>query len=176
MRFVNGILVLTSLAIGGIAGCKDSSSPEDKPHVDMYDACDSASFNATLGAGACVHRGAVTLSQFNAELNANQKVASWRFAPTSLTIHVGDTISAQNLGGERHTFTEVATFGGGVVPSLNTASGNTEEAPECRALADDDFVAPGATYKADPATATGTERYQCCIHPWMRTVVTVASR
>ena len=48
---------------------------------------------------------------------------------------------------------------------------NTEVAPECRTLAADDFIPPGGTY-SDEVEETGTERYQCCIHPWMRATVT----
>ncbi|HEV7590994.1 MAG TPA: hypothetical protein VGO40_22980, partial [Longimicrobium sp.] len=77
-------------------------------------------------------------------------------------------------GGETHTYTEVEEFGGGVVPALNTASGNTTVAPEC---ADDaEFAAStiisGQTM-AHTFEETGTEKYQCCIHPWMRQTVTV---
>ncbi len=35
------------------------------------------------------------------------------------------------VGGELHTFTKVATFGGGFIPPLNQLSGNPVPAPEC---------------------------------------------
>jgi len=44
-------------------------------------------------------------------------------------------------------------------------------APECLALQPDDFIAPGGTDRDDTITAPGTTLYECCIHPWMRTVV-----
>jgi hypothetical protein len=69
-----------------------------------------------------------------------------------------------------HTFTEVEAFGGGFVPELNALSGNPVPAPECLALDPDDFVPPGGTY-SDEVEEPGTERYQCCIHPWMRATV-----
>ena len=76
-----------------------------------------------------------------------------------------------------HTFTEVAHFGGGIVPLLNQLSGNTVPAAECLNLEPDDFVAPGATYaEEEPLDEEGTEHYQCCIHPWMRTEVHVRGR
>jgi hypothetical protein len=53
---------------------------------------------------------------------------------------------------------------------LNQLSGNTEPAPECLALAPTAFIAPGGTGH-DEVEEPGTELYQCCIHPWMRTVV-----
>ena len=99
-------------------------------------------------------------------------VDAWRFAPANnVQARVGQTLLAINRGGEAHTFTEVEEFGGGIVPVLNQLSGNTEVAPECRTLAADDFIPPGGTY-SDEVEETGTERYQCCIHPWMRATVT----
>jgi plastocyanin len=113
----------------------------------------------------------VTLSQFNAELNATHRVATWQFVPSNLSISIGQSIAAKNDGGEVHTFTEVAAFGGGIVPALNSASGNTIEAPECKTLTTADMVMPGATFTTSAETSAGTQFYQCCIHPWMRTVV-----
>jgi hypothetical protein len=72
-----------------------------------------------------------------------------------------------NKGGEARTFTEVAEFGGGIVPSLNQLAHVPQMAPECGALEADDFVAPGATYREGVQHA-GTLKFQCCIHPWMR--------
>src|SRR5205823_2728719 len=100
----------------------------------------------------------------------------WRFDPTSLGVTLGQTIAATNYGGEKHTFTLVAQFGGGSVPSLNTASGNPVEAPECKTLADSDIIAPGGTFTTPAQNVVGTRYYQCCIHPWMRSTVNVASR
>jgi hypothetical protein len=73
-----------------------------------------------------------------------------------------------NHGGEVHTFTEVEEFGGGIVPALNNLAHTPVEAPECKALESDDFIAPGATYESDTEQEPGEEKYQCCIHPWMR--------
>ena len=159
-----------------LLACTDSSAPSPTVRVTAMDDCDSASFNAAIGAGTCTKNGGVTLTQFNAELSATHTVATWRFSPATLTARVGQSIVITNTGGERHTFTEVEQFGGGVVASLNTASGNTTVAPECTHLAADDFIAAGATKTDTPEDKAGTERYQCCIHPWMRAVVTVASR
>ncbi|MEP6491325.1 MAG: hypothetical protein ABJF01_01515 [bacterium] len=173
------ILRIVSLAVAAgsvtLAACgSDSNSPAPgAAHVSLQDQCDSVSFNAGIGAGTCTHQGGMTLTQFNAELAATQRVAAWKFDPSELTIQVGQSINAMNDGGEMHTFTEVEQFGGGIVPALNTASGNPVEAPECAQLANSGFVAPGATFNADAATTVGTEYYQCCIHPWMRATVTV---
>jgi plastocyanin len=164
------IALVTSIAIG----CgKDSLSPIADARVSVQDQCDPATFNAALGSGACTKQGSMTFAQFNNELNATHQVAAWRFVPSAFTIKVGQSITATNDGGEKHTFTEVKAFGGGIVPSLNSASGNTQEAPECAAVTATDMIAAGATFRADAATDVGTELYQCCIHPWMRATVTV---
>ena len=170
---VRPILLLVSLAAITVAGCDGSSPVAAQPRVNLQDQCDSASFNAALGAGTCIKAGGITLSQFNAELSATKQAAEWLIVPATLTIRVGQSITAMNAGGETHTFTEVDNFGGGVVPSLNTASGNPNEAPECAAITAADRVAPGGTFTTDVATDAGTEHYQCCIHPWMRATVTV---
>jgi hypothetical protein len=62
-----------------------------------------------------------------------------------------------------------------VVPFLNQLAGTPNVAPECNALEPDDFVAPGGTYR-DSADHTGTVKFQCCIHPWMRLEATVTSK
>lgn len=166
-------LLLTILG-AVIIGCgKDTVSPTADARVSVQDQCDPASFNAALGSGTCTKQGAMTLTQFNSELNATQQVAAWRFVPSAFTIKVGQSISATNDGGEKHTFTEVKAFGGGIIPALNSASGNTQEAPECGQLSATDMIAAGSTFRADAATDVGTELYQCCIHPWMRATVTV---
>jgi plastocyanin len=164
-------LALTAVAV---VACSDSTAVTTT-HVSMQDQCDPTSFNAALGAGACSRQGSVTFAQFNTELSATQQVASWRYVPPNLTVRVGQSITATNDGGEVHTFTEVAQFGGGIVPSLNQASGNTTVAPECQQLSASDMVAAGTTFTADPETTVGVEHYQCCIHPWMRATVTVTS-
>lgn len=159
-----------------LLGCgKDTLSPVADARVSVQDQCDPATFNAALGAGACAKQGTMTFAQFNSELSASHQVTAWRFVPSAFTIRVGQSITATNDGGEKHTFTEVKAFGGGIVPSLNTASGNTQEAPECTALSPTAMIVSGATFRADPAAAAGTEFYQCCIHPWMRATVTVTN-
>ena len=157
-----------------LLGCgSDTTSPVADARVSVQDQCDPATFNAALGAGTCTKQGTTTLSQFNSELSATHQVAAWRFVPNAFTIRVGQSITATNDGGEKHTFTEVKAFGGGIVPALNTASGNSQEAPECAALAANAMIAAGSTFRTDAATDVGTELYQCCIHPWMRATVTV---
>ncbi|MDB4882774.1 MAG: hypothetical protein JWL95_1540 [Gemmatimonadetes bacterium] len=139
--------------------------------IEMFDDCDPASFDAALGTGTCTGSGGTTFQSFIAQVTSHGNAPAWRFAPLRLEAKVGQTLLAINRGGEAHTFTEVEEFGGGIVPLLNHLSGNPVVAPECQALADDDFIPPGGTDGDDQVSAPGTEKYQCCIHPWMRMIV-----
>jgi len=136
--------------------------------ISIMDACDPDSFNATLGAGACTRNGGVRFDDFIKLLTAHQSVGAWHFTPAQAHLAVGDVLQAVNRGGETHTFTEVEDFGGGIVPRLNELSGNTTVAPECAALEPDAMIPPGRHSEAETEEEEGVERYQCCIHPWMR--------
>lgn len=136
-------------------------------HVQMQDACDPETFSAVT---TCVRPGGgVTFAQFVDTLRRLGFIAPWQFSPSTRTVRVGQAVIATNDGGEVHTFTRVAEFGGGIVPFLNDLSHTPNVAPECdlSALDADDFVAPGGTYRA-AVDRTGSIRFQCCIHPWMR--------
>jgi hypothetical protein len=189
----------TSLAaatlVVGIIACSDSSSPTALPAlskrpadlaanadrsgnadprtVRMYDSCDPATFNAVFNDPTiCIRQGHVPFDRFIAELTKTQQAAQWRFAPQQIELDRGDNLFAVNHGGEVHTFTRVANFGGGILPLLNDLSGNTAVAPECTTLEPDDFVARGATYTAE-LNINQVQHFQCCIHPWMRTDVRI---
>jgi hypothetical protein len=137
----------------------------------MMDACDPTTFNAAIEPGTCVGRqGGVKFDQFIAELTRSQKAGAWIFAPPNTTAWEGQTLVATNHGGEVHTFTRVQEFGGGIVPLLNQLSGNPVVAPECNQLEGGDFVPPGGTYEEEVGSED-TQLFECCIHPWMRTVV-----
>ena len=138
--------------------------------VNMHDACDPDTFNAPpRGPNTCVRAGGVTFDQFIAELARRGFIGPWHFAPSAANVRVGQTFVATNRGGEVHTFTEVAEFGGGIVPVLNDLAHVPNVAPECNpnVLEADDFVAPGGTYR-ETVDHTGSQKFQCCIHPWMR--------
>jgi plastocyanin len=188
-------ITLSRILIAGIAtavvGCSDVSMPttssapstlradrssnDRTKTVRIMDECDPGTFNAVLGNGACQRNGGMKFDQFNAQLAKLQLVPGWRFSPDNVTLRVGDVLAATNFGGERHTFTEVEDFGGGFVPALNAASGLTHVAPECAALSFADALAPGATF-SETTDEAGDEKYQCCIHPWMRAVVHIAAK
>ena len=135
--------------------------------VNLLDACDPETFNAALGPGTCVRNGGVRFENFLELLSRHHSVGAWHFTPPQAQMGVGDVLMAVNHGGETHTFTEVEEFGGGIVPLLNTLAGVPDEAPECKALEADDHVAPGGIY-TEAIEDAGHEKYQCCIHPWMR--------
>src|SRR4029453_3766186 len=102
---------------------------------------------------------------------AQGRAPAWRFAPAQLNLDAGGTLAAQNRGGEDHTFTEVANFGGGCIQALNDLLGLTpvpEGAGFPRGGLAATTVAPGGTLTTAPLPP-GVHRYECLIHPWMRT-------
>jgi plastocyanin len=137
--------------------------------IQILDACDPTSFDAVFGVGTCIRPGGRTLTDFIGEVSAKGEADAWRFAPGNIEARVGQTLLAVNNGGEKHTFTEVKKFGGGLNTTLNELSHNTEVAPECNTST---MIAAGGS-QTDELDEPGTELYQCCIHPWMRTTVTV---
>jgi hypothetical protein len=138
--------------------------------INISDACDSTTFN-TLGPNTCIHNGGVTLNRFLELLGRHHHVDAWHYAPGGrITAPVGSILHALNHGGEVHTFTEVKEFGGGFLDFINQPAGTPTPAPECLALASSEFISPGA-FRDDPVDHPGLQRYQCCIHPWMRITV-----
>jgi len=140
--------------------------------IGMYDNCDPATFNAAVGPGTCIGPGTRPFASFIEQLTRFQTIGEWRFSPTPITVKVNDTFTAFNLGGETHTFTEVEDFGGGINDTLNSLVGLTTKAPECLGLPGAAFIPPGGT-ATDKADDPGVEKYQCCIHPWMRAQVRI---
>jgi plastocyanin len=175
-RPIGSLLALLAPLALTFCGDKNTNAvvPLANGTVSILDQCDSASFNAALGAGTCTRAGSVTFAAFTAELAANKSVAAWTFDPTTLAISVGGNITATNNGGETHTFTQVAAFGGGTNAALNQASGNLIETPECAAITSVDMITPGNSFTTNRLATAGTHLYQCCIHPWMRETVTVS--
>ena len=142
--------------------------------VLMLDACDGPSFNAAIGPGSCTRPGGVTFDTFIGQLLKHGTAPAWRFAPEQAKLAAGGSITAPNKGGEFHTFTEVAAFGGGCVDELNALLGLTP-VPEC-AQAPGIFFTTGAVPGGSVTTESlgaGTHRFLCLIHPWMRSTVTV---
>ena len=167
---VAGIAAL--LVLVPAAGASAASSARQ---VQALDDCDPATFNAVLGPGTCIKNGGTTFSEFIAQLLSQGRAPAWRFAPGQLKLNAGGTLTAHNRGGEDHTFTQVANFGGGCIQALNDLLGLTP-VPECAGFPGGAFgatlVAPGGTLTTAPLSP-GVHRYECLIHPWMRTTVTV---
>jgi hypothetical protein len=156
-------LAMTSVSYGVAAHAR----------VTVLDACDGPSFNEVIGPGACERGGGVKFDDFIGQLISMGEAPAWRFAPETLTLADGGSIDAYNRGGEFHTFTEVAAFGGGCVPELNEVLGLTP-VPECGVpgIFGTTGVAPGEELEGEPL-ASGTHLFMCLIHPWMKTEVTV---
>jgi len=139
--------------------------------ISILDYCD-ASDPAWAPTGGCVLKeGDVTFAEFNALLNSMLSTAvvghpAWRFQPSFTEAEPAEAIRVSNDGGRPHTFTEVAQFGGGIVPFLNKG---LIEAPECATAT----VIPPGERTVIRGLAEGTHLFQCCIHPWMRELVKV---
>jgi len=154
-----------------VASNASSSVASVVRRVEILDACDPTSFDAVFGVGTCVRNGGRNLFDFIGEVTAKGEAGAWRFASSHIEARVGQTLLAVNNGGEKHTFTEVRQFGGGLNATLNTLSHNETVAPECNTSV---LIAAGDS-QTDDLDEEGTELYQCCIHPWMRTTVRVRS-
>jgi hypothetical protein len=187
-------VVLATITIG-LAACSDASMPtkpgitspttlradrsshEHTMTVKMLDECDPATFNAALNdPNGCVRNGGIKFDQFISLLTRLQTVPSWRFSPGNVNLRVGDILAATNVGGEAHTFTEVEEFGGGAIGFLNNLAGTPKVAPECVAMPLGALVIPPGATRSEVTDEAGDEKYQCCIHPWMRAVVHISAK
>ncbi|HKG58132.1 MAG TPA: hypothetical protein VKB05_00010 [Pyrinomonadaceae bacterium] len=167
------VAALTLLSLTAGAGAVQG----DKK-IRLLDDCEPTTFNAVLGDGTCVGNGHTTFDEFIAELAATQDAHKWRNQPSNMNLNAGRDTLIENRGGETHTFTPVAEFGGGFIPDLNGISGNPVPAPECLNFGAIVFIPAGAAVAGPTAgseLSVGTHKFQCCIHPWMRTVIDVAA-
>lgn len=146
--------------------------------IVALDECDPATFNAAVGAGFCrnVTLGAfTTLSDLFAEAAAGTPDPGWDFEPDTVQIKEGTPLSVVDQGGEPHTFTEVAKFGGGFIPRLNAPG--EEVVSECSGGFKNLAVAKTRILQGSEIKVAnlskGKHRFQCCIHPWMRVEVEV---
>ena len=166
VALVGGVAIVAMLITTSVA-----SAGAVHRRVQIHDDCDAESFNAVLGEGACVKDGEVTFDEFLAQLLAQGEAPAWRFSPAQLKLDAGGTITASNRGGEFHTFSEVAAFGGGCIPELNELLG-LQPVPECSIA--DIFATTGVPPRSSLTTDSldaGIHRFQCLIHPWQRTTV-----
>jgi plastocyanin len=173
LRLAGVLVTALAVGLGVVAGAMGSAGVRQ---VEALDACDPATFNGPggPGPGTCDRpSGGVTFSDFIGQLFDRGEAPAWRFSPGGLTLAPGGTLQVANRGGEDHTFTEVASFGGGCVAKLNEILG-LSPVPECSVpgLFDSSLVEDGDTLELK-GMAPGVHRFQCLIHPWMRTTVTV---
>lgn len=151
-----------------------SAQASSAPHhrvLELRDECDKASWDEVFPNLCSRDSGSVTIQRFRSEL-AKGGSGAWWIRQRDITLDVGDTISATNVGGIIHSFSEVDEFGFGCVPEWNTAI--TATVNNCTFANFATFVPEGTT-SAPKALSVGVHKFQCIIHPWMRTVVTVRS-
>ncbi len=156
----------------------DSTALPSFAQIVALDECDPTTFNAALGSDFCKNISLGAFTRFNdlfAEAAAGNPDPKWDFEPDTLTIKQGSVLSVVDQGGEPHTFTEVKEFGGGFVPGLN--SPGQETVPECSGGFSNIAVARTRILQGSQlntaSLSKGEHHFQCCIHPWMRTTVTV---
>jgi plastocyanin len=141
--------------------------------IEILDYCDPSDPGWAPTGGCLLKEGDVTFAEFNALLDSMLSTAvvghpAWRFEPSFAEAQPHDTIHAVNRGGRAHTFTEVAQFGGGFIPSPALNEGLTM-APECATAT----VIPPGTRVVLRDLSEGDHKFQCCIHPWMRALIKV---
>jgi len=207
MRLQRSLVIGTAAAISvlGLTGTAQAHGGghhgDDRAQViKVEDDCEQASFDAVFGEGTCVGDGDTTFDDFFAEFQATGQVDGWEFDPYWVRIDRGQSITADNVGGEFHTFTRVRHFGDACVPQLNLgrqpviAECADPEGPIAGALFGLTGIAPGGelTFTSEGVEPVddlnpggvgpkgfeqtlqpGKNRFECLIHPWMRAVVIV---
>jgi hypothetical protein len=172
-----GVLVASSAVIDVIA---DNERNVGNRVVALRDDCDPNDPDWGATGGCNLPNGTVTEDDFSAYL-FSPLIATvvghpgWTFDPTFVKSRAGKRLRISNEGGRTHSFTRVTDFGGGRVPPLNGvgAMGKVPltPAPECFTPA---FAPiPGGGNDETEELAAGDYKFQCCLHPWMRTLVRV---
>jgi hypothetical protein len=170
------LLVGVSALVAARASADDRGKGNNDKKIAVRDDCDPAD-PAWAPTGGCTLRGGVvTFAEFGefliSPLSAGSPVGhpAWRMDPTYVRTDSRQTIKVSNEGGRGHSFTEVADFGGGMIPTLN---GTLTLAPECaQNVVGPTLLDPGAKLEVHNL-AVGNHKFQCCIHPWMRMLVKV---
>jgi len=148
--------------------------------VVALDECDPVTFNAALGPDFCKNVAlaalgyATTLTDLFAEAAKGTPDRGWDFEPDTVKIKEGTILTIVDQGGEPHTFTEVAKFGGGFIAGLNDGQ---DTVPECAGGFKNLAVAKTRILQGSQTQVTnlskGEHLFECCIHPWMRVKVEV---
>jgi hypothetical protein len=157
--------------------------------IEAQDACDPVTFNdesnPAIPPGGLCHRTdgnsgpRVTFAGLFDRLVSKGSHEAWRFDRREVTLKAGETaVARMGRAGELHTFTEVPSFGPGCVPPVNDAVFGVGNWMFPAACADFDAVVgatglfPGRQLPV-AGLSPGTHRFECLIHPWMGTTVTV---
>jgi len=174
-----GLLTGCAILVGSTYAIAEDGS-RDIAQVVAVDECDPATFNQPSAAGPEFCRNVAVGAQTRfanlfAEAAAGTPDPNWDFEPDTLTVRKGTIVSVVDQGGEPHTFTEVAKFGGGFVPGLN-GPGETV-VPECSGGFSRVAVAKTRILQGSQLIIAGLSKgkhlFQCCLHPWMRMEVDV---
>jgi hypothetical protein len=174
-----GALVASSATIDGTTDDRRHFF-STRPVVVLLDDCDRRDPDWAAIGGCTLPRGKVTTEEFDEYLVSPLVPSivghpSWANDPGYVKLRAWKRLRIRNEGGRTHTFTEVASFGGGRVPPLNGVGipGLTPltPAPECLSTAVINI--PGGAKDETEELGPGNHNFQCCIHPWMRTVVRV---
>jgi plastocyanin len=163
-------LALVLVAMPLLNGTASAREPHQRV-VELRDACDKVSWETEFPGLCAKATGSVSLPEFRAAL-ADGGSGAWWIRQREITLDAGDSIAATNAGGIIHTFTEVQAFGKGCIDEWNKAV--TETLDNCNGFSTfgATLVPQGTTNQAQ-ALSVGVHRFQCLVHPWMRTVVTV---
>ena len=168
-----------SLALAATAGAKDGGTV-----IQARDACDPASFPP----GFCVRTdnsgGIVTIDELLASLDKKQSHPAWKFTEDKVKVKRGTPVIAEfGRGGEIHTFTDVTDtgFGPGCIDIINLHEfGSAATAARCGPdpiAGLGQIIGTSGLFHGVPlsinTSTPGTRLFQCMLHPWMRTTVTV---
>jgi hypothetical protein len=184
LRAIFSVLAVgvASLALAATAGAKGGG---EGVVIQSRDACDPATFPPGLCVRTDNSGGVVTINELLATLQKKQSHPAWRFTEDKVEVKAGTPVVAEfGRGGEVHSFTDVTLtgFGPGCIDVINAAmfNGDATTNPLCGAdplaglgaILGTSGLFPGHPLPIDTSTP-GTRLFQCMLHPWMRTTITV---
>jgi hypothetical protein len=176
------IWIVAGGAVAHVSTLPPTPAVDDSKVVKVRDSC-TPSFNVFFQDPTICQQldGKVDIFAFLDYLSKHLMHPLWRFDPQSFDLPVGKHVQLQNLGGEFHTWTEVANFGGGIITALNFGAPTVPECGLPDKLAPESIKNVYLDYQDSESGATagtsalpaGSHKFMCCIHPWMQTVVQV---
>ncbi|MHA6795262.1 cupredoxin domain-containing protein [Pseudonocardia bannensis] len=176
-RWAAGVLAVAAVGLIPTVLVAPAAAAHGGTSVRVQDECETTSFNAALGPGTCVGDGDgdgnVTFAKFSEKLNPKDGGhGAWRFDRREAKIRLGESVHVTNEGGEVHSFSEVSRFGTVGIPPLDAALPNGS--PTALPVGDPGptFLQPGETLHIHGLSA-GTHKFECLIHPWMRSTIEV---